>query len=119
MQPLPPLPAGGGREQQQDPVGGGASGGGGGGGVVGYVRARLERVWAVLEMPPAMRLDMVLHFTRRERALQFQASLEVWEEAAATVAAREAQVRAAVQRLQSSGSLAFSVDGLYHCMYLR
>ncbi len=73
MQPLPPLPAG-------DMDAG------------GWVRGRLERVWGVLQMPPPMRLDMVLHFTRADRAMTFAHSLGLWEDAAAAVLAREAQV---------------------------
>ncbi|KAG2483445.1 hypothetical protein HYH03_017699 [Edaphochlamys debaryana] len=70
-----------------------------------FVRSRLERLWAVLGMPPHMRLDMVLYFTARSRALTFGASLELWEAAAAAVLAREAQVEAlvAVQAEVESG----------------
>jgi hypothetical protein len=60
------------------------------------VRARLERIWQVLEMPPPARLDMVLAFTSRDRARMFGGSLALWEQAAAAVLAREAQVEALV-----------------------
>ncbi|GFR41135.1 hypothetical protein Agub_g1783 [Astrephomene gubernaculifera] len=71
-----------------------------------YVRSRLERLWSVLGMPPQMRLDMVLHFTARERALTFATSLELWETAATAVLAREAHVEAlvAVQREMEAGA---------------
>ncbi|KAG2450136.1 hypothetical protein HYH02_000239 [Chlamydomonas schloesseri] len=77
IQPLPPLAAG--------DMDAGA-----------YVRARLERLWGVLGMPPHTRLDMVLFFTSRDRALTFAGSLELWEAAAAAVLSREAQVEALV-----------------------
>ncbi|KAG2442732.1 hypothetical protein HXX76_002814 [Chlamydomonas incerta] len=77
IQPLPPLGAG--------DMDAGA-----------YVRSRLERLWGVLGMPPHTRLDMVLFFTSRDRALTFAGSLELWEAAAAAVLSREAQVEALV-----------------------
>eukprot|EP00198_Chlamydomonas_reinhardtii_P014115 XP_001703452.1 hypothetical protein CHLREDRAFT_168966 [Chlamydomonas reinhardtii] len=77
IQPLPPLGAG--------DMDAGA-----------YVRSRLERLWGVLGMPPHTRLDMVLFFTSRDRALTFAGSLELWEAAAAAVLSRESQVEALV-----------------------
>ncbi|GFH16770.1 uncharacterized protein HaLaN_13261 [Haematococcus lacustris] len=51
--------------------------------------ARLERVWNLLLMPLTARLDMVLAYTARERANQFETALEAWERAAVAVVARE------------------------------
>lgn len=42
-----------------------------------YLMARLERVWDMLAMPLTSRLDMVLHFTQRERALTFEKAMDV------------------------------------------
>ncbi|KXZ56540.1 hypothetical protein GPECTOR_1g485 [Gonium pectorale] len=80
-----------------------------------YVRCRLERLWGVLEMPPALRLDMVLYFTARERALSFGSSLALWEQAAAAVLSREAQVEAlvALQReVDAGGAPRLSLGGV-------
>ncbi|GLI69155.1 hypothetical protein VaNZ11_013723 [Volvox africanus] len=61
-----------------------------------YVRCRLERLWTLLDMPPPQQLDLVLAFTGRDRAMQFARTLELWEQAAAAVLGREAQVEALV-----------------------
>lgn len=87
IQPLPPLGAG--------DMDAGA-----------YVRSRLERLWGVLGMPPHTRLDMVLFFTSRDRALTFAGSLELWEAAAAAVLSRESQVGCGARAYESSGDVA-------------
>ena len=45
----------------------------------------MERVWTLLHMPRLQRLDMVLHFTKRDQYAMFDKALGLWEEATAAV----------------------------------
>ena len=53
------------------------------------VQSRLERIWAILDMPVVRRLDMVLQYTHKDRVLKFDKGLTTWEKAAATIQLRE------------------------------
>lgn len=64
---------------------------------VKVLQARLERVWEVLRVFPEQQLDMVLKYTSRAAADQFEGVLEAWECAAAAVLQREAILRQVLQ----------------------
>lgn len=54
-----------------------------------WLQSRLERVWAVLQLPVLAKLDMVVKYTSTELSHQFEGALEAFEAAAAAVLERE------------------------------
>ncbi|KAF6260177.1 hypothetical protein COO60DRAFT_914142 [Scenedesmus sp. NREL 46B-D3] len=75
------------------------------------LQARLARVWAALQVPPAQQMDMVLRYTSRAAACHFEAAVSAWETAAAAVLQREGilsqlvQLRAALQEMRQQQQL--------------
>ena len=58
--------------------------------LAGLLQARLERIWGLLEMPVAEKLDIVTKFTSEELSEQLPDALTAYESCAAGILAREA-----------------------------
>eukprot|EP00798_Chlamydomonas_sp_ICE-L_P008200 gene8200-1462_t len=88
-----------------------------------HLQARLERLWTLLKVPLTQRLDMVLSYTKQDRANQFEEAVGMWEECTALMLHRQEKqhaiellratehLKCMCQRLESENGGKFAVEG--------